>query len=433
MIYGHLDNIRTANYQARALSYDRSVQMRLEGEVSERRGPLWPLAVVALSGGLVAFLALQTAATAATFVGIAALITALSLFALTRNVPPPRTGKRRIAADARGLSVDGELVVPHQSIRRAFVKDESDGSALVTVEAKGLGSARVIRVHSARIAQALADTLEQEPRDLAQFDALPPWAHRMRWLAIILTTSPWILFNLLRHLPALTLFLVAPLYALIALPLIVPQKITIGEDGVLLRWAGRRRFVSFGILRGARATPLGVILDLAGRDEGRTIEIRLSHRAEAETLRRTAMLERIAQGIEAHRALAPAEDEALLLRGERPLEAWIEEMSILGMGEEGGYRVMAIPRERLWSVLENPKANPSARQGAALALRAKLDEQDRTRLESVSQKSASPHLRVAIDAVTNAADTPKLRVALALLEEQEIIEEQARDGRLSLY
>ena len=79
------------------------------------------------------------------------------------------------------------------------------------------------------------------------------------------------------------------------------------------------------------------------------------------------MLERIDDGLTNHRALAPAEDEALLTRGERDLDAWIQEMNVLGTADAHGYRTIAIPRERLWAVLENPGADPSAMSSQSFA------------------------------------------------------------------
>lgn len=387
--------------------------MRVEAEVSKTRGLAWTLAATGVSAGLLALVASQDSVSATTLVGIAALVTTLSFLALVRGAQARGT-KRRVGADSRGLSVDGELVIPRHALVRARVKDEPDGHAVI-VDARGLVPSHVVRVGSARIAQALADTLEQAPRDVAMFDALPPWAHRMRWLTIVLTTSPWILVNVLRHLPGFTTLIVIGLYGLVGLPMILPQKVAIGEDGLLLRWAGRRRFVPFGALRAARATPLGVELELT---DDRTVEIRLTHRADAETARRTAMLGRLEEGINTHRALAPAEDEALLARGERAVEAWIRDVSALGAADAFGYRAIAIPRERLWAVLENPSADPSARQGAAIALRDRLDEEERERLMAVAQKSASPRLRIAIDAVSTTPDAPELRIAIEEAEEQ---------------
>lgn len=403
--------------------------MRIDAEVTEGRGLARPLAAGVLSAGLLVFLARQDTVTPATFVAVAAILTALSFVALSRAAPHVRgvgrTRRRRVGADSRGLSVDGELVLPRQTILRTRVKDEPHGGHSVIVEARGLAPSRIVHVGSSRIAQALADTLEQTPKDVVVFDALPPWAHRIRWLTIILTTSPWVLFNLLRHMPGWSILVVLGLYGLIALPVVLPQKIAIGEDGILLRWAGQRRFVPFGALRGARSTPLGVELDLEG---DRVIEVRLTHRDDAEASRRASMLAKIEDGLAHHRALAPAEDEALLTRGERDLDAWIEEMGFLGTEAAHGYRAITIPRERLWAVLENPVADPSAREGAALALRARLDDDERDRLLAIGQKSASPRLRLALDAVAQPSDTPHLRVALEDAE-QALVEVPANRAR----
>jgi len=392
--------------------------MRVDAEVTQGRSLGWPLAAAGLSGALLLFVGIQAAVTTTTYVVVAFLLTALSFLALARGAPSRRRGRRRVGADARGLSVDGELVLPRQTILRTRVRDEPRGYSVI-VEPRGLAPTQTVHVESARIAQALADTLEQTPHEVVEFDALPPWAHRMRWLTIILTTSPWILFNLLRHMPGWTALAVIGLYGFIALPMVLPQKIAIGDDGILLRWAGRRRFVPFGLLRDARPTALGVELEL---DDDREIEIRLTHRSDAEAARRSTILERIEAGLEHHRALEPAEDEALLTRGERDLEAWLQEMSMLGTADAYGYRTIAIPRERLWAVLENPGADPSARQGAALALRARLDDDERERLVSIGQKTASPRLRVAIDAVARAPDSARLRVALEESEDEDAYE-----------
>ncbi|HVJ94457.1 MAG TPA: hypothetical protein VM580_31940, partial [Labilithrix sp.] len=158
-------------------------------------------------------------------------------------------------------------------------------------------------------------------------------------------------------------------------------------------------------------------------EDGRVIEIRLGHRADADIPRRTAMFGRIAEGLAKHRALAPSEDEAFLLRGPRSLDGWLDELHLLGKPGSLGYRAIAIPRDRLWAVLENPSAAPSARRGAALALHAGLDDEERERLVSVAQKSASPHLRVALDVIARVPERAELRVALEATEIEHALED----------
>jgi hypothetical protein len=394
--------------------------MRVDAVVTQGRSLAWPASAALVSAALLLVLGLQTPPGTAAFVAVTTLLTALSLAALSRGVPQvTRAGRRRVGADVRGLSIDGELVLPRSTILRARVKDEPSGGHSVIVEARGLAPSQIVHVESARIAQGLVDTLEQPPHEVVVFDALPPWAHRMRWLAMILTTSPWIFVNLLRFTPPWAIGVVLGLYGVLAVPLMVPQKVAIGDDGIFLRWAGRRRFVPFGQLHEARSTPLGVELELEG---ARSLEIRLTHRTNEAGPRRAAMLARIEQGMAYHHAFEPGDDEALLARGGRDIDLWMSEMSQLGTAERS-YRAIALPRERLWAIVENPGADPSARRGAALALRNRLDDDDRDRLLSVAQRSALPSVRVAFDAVARAEDTAPLRIVLEESEADDGLDE----------
>jgi hypothetical protein len=111
------------------------------------------------------------------------------------------------------------------------------------------------------------------------------------------------------------------------------------------------------------------------------------------------------------------EEETFLARGTRTLPDWIRDMRAFGTGEAGAYRTISIPRERLWSVLESPTADPSAREGAALALHASLDGEERSRVLAIAAKSASPRLRVALDAIADAEDEQRVRVGIEHAEE----------------
>lgn len=254
--------------------------------------------------------------------------------------------------------------------------------------------------------RALATIRQSE---VTEFAVLPPWAHRMRWVAVVLTTSPWIVLNVLRFLPAFSVAVIAVLYAMLGLPLLLPQRLLVGEDGVLLRWAGRTRFVPFARIVAVRETPLGIELDLGWEEP--PLEIRVGHRADTQAQKRAQIVARIDAGMAAQRALAHADDEGMLARGERPLEAWIDAAEALGQGD-AGYRVAAIPRDRLWAVLENAAADPSAREAAAIALRVQLADEERERLDLVAQRSASPRLRITLDAVTTGVDAAGLRAVL---------------------
>lgn len=388
--------------------------MRIEADVSTRRGLAWTFAGSGLALALLGYVALTGSdahghVSAITFAAGAVVVVALSFLALTRGWRQRRPVRRRVSADSRGLSLDGALVVPRHALLDARVREASDGTPTVRVTTKGFVPQQTIHVPSERIAQALVEELERAPIAIAEFQALPPWAHRMRWVAVGLTTSPWIILNLLRFMPPMTIAVVVGLYALLGLPTLLPRRVLIGEDGVLLRWAGQKRFVPFAGVLAAREAPLGIELDLA---DGETLEIRLGHRPDAQSRQRQEMLARIDDGMRAQRAIQPADDEALLARGRRPLDAWIAESDALGRDATAGYRTVAMPRERLWAVLENPGAEASAREGAAIALRAQLADDERERLARVVQRSASPRLRVTLEAVAAGTDAVELRGAL---------------------
>jgi hypothetical protein len=388
--------------------------MRAVGVVYRGASPLWPAGLVIASAAVVVVATTTQTITTLAIMAAAATLTTLSFVALARGALGHRRARQAITADARGLSVGTKLVLPLHAIARARVRDDSDGVHTVVVTGRRFRGPWFIRVESPRIAQALADALGAESQELARFDALPPWAHGMRWLAVALTTCPWIIFNILRHVPPAVVVGVLSLYGVIALPMILRQRVTVGHDGVFLEWAGRTRFLAYGAVRDVRPTPLGVLIELV---TGGTLEIRLTQRSGAEGPRAHRLLARIRRAMAAHRRLPRAEDESLLAQGPREHDAWHREVSALGE-DAGAYRKLSLPRERLWAVVESSAADLSAREGAAIALHAKLDDHERERLAAVARRTASPRLRLVIDAVARAPEiTPDEREAPTVASE----------------
>jgi hypothetical protein len=82
---------------------------------------------------------------------------------------------------------------------------------------------------------------------------------------------------------------------------------------------------------------------------------------------------------------------------------------------------------RLWEVLEDPRASETARAGAVVALGSAVDEETRERLRAVSDATASPKLRVVIAAASNAEDDARLEAALA--ECDDAMDPRAAKGR----
>lgn len=112
----------------------------------------------------------------------------------------------------------------------------------------------------------------------------------------------------------------------------------------------------------------------------------------------------------------PAPDttaEVELSRGERTIPQWLEALKSAAPVDANAYRGSDGTKETLWRVLEDGEAPREARAGAALALRAHLDEDGKTRMRLVGDACESPKLRVAIEtALDEAAEEPRLLHAL---------------------
>jgi hypothetical protein len=74
------------------------------------------------------------------------------------------------------------------------------------------------------------------------------------------------------------------------------------------------------------------------------------------------------------------------------------------VGVEGSYRRAVVSDETLWRVVDDASLDARMRAGAAVALRKVLDEAGRARLRVVAESTASPRLRVALRAASNAEE-----------------------------
>ena len=402
---------------------------RFEGQARlVRRGPREVAKLVAFAVLLVAGIGLG-----APKLFLPAIFGVLSVGTLVwagRNHRRPGAAIHGVRADAAGLSIDGAAPMDRAAITSSAVTKTQDGYA-VHVHARGLApSYSIVFEHEAQADELLRALRLDERSNISRFRALPPWARHLRWLAVVLTSSPWILLNFARFLPLWAWGLIALSYAVIGAPLVLPQRVEVGRDGILIRWMRRRRFIPFTQIEDVKATPLGNELELRG---GHVHEIRLSQKADGARAERTRLYERIREGLgeETDDAGDTGLEESMLAQGSRDLATWLRDMQQLGAGGAVGYRVVTVPHDRLWAIVENLAADPSAREGAAIALHASLDDDDRMRIADLAQGTASPRLRVAFDGVSRATDETRLRIALdaAELEEAEPPSENVRAAR----
>jgi hypothetical protein len=175
--------------------------------------------------------------------------------------------------------------------------------------------------------------------------------------------------------------------------------ITCGEEGIHVKRLFGARLVKYFDVESINST-FGSIVSI------QTGELRLSFELPS-TEDALGLVEDVRQ-----RAAMPAPDgeanvAALLARGERSMPEWLEAVRKQASPRTEGYRSLHLAEDRLWAVLEDPSADPTARVAAAVALRA----QSQARVPELEQRvrvaastTAFPEIRIALEEVADAPD-----------------------------
>jgi hypothetical protein len=161
------------------------------------------------------------------------------------------------------------------------------------------------------------------------------------------------------------------------------SRVAIGLDGVLVTGSSRTRFLAYRELDDARVT--GGDLELV---RGGEVTLRLQLHGEDAT-RRDAILERL------RAAIARMKDERGHAATDFVASASPEALTRVAHGA-GDYRVAALSREQLWTLVEGPAIDGAARRTAARALAASGDVEERTRLRVAAEHCAEPQVRIAL-------------------------------------
>jgi hypothetical protein len=132
------------------------------------------------------------------------------------------------------------------------------------------------------------------------------------------------------------------------------------------------------------------------------------------------------EAMDTHRRGDAAGEASLLRRRGLEVSAWIRELRHLGTGASAAHRSAPVLPERLWRVVEDPSADPSARAGAAVAVALEADDEGRARLRAAARATAAPKLRVAIEAAAGGRED-ELAQALEAIEDDE--DEAVRGAR----
>jgi hypothetical protein len=336
------------------------------------------------------------------------------LYAWARD--PVRTREVvHVGADVRGLFVDGDLVLPASQIADGWTQARARTAPLVHLRGRGARHLRFL-VRDMAHARLLLRALEiNATEDSAGYWALArplgeprAFAHVGALLGLALAyglvgpSSP----------AALVLGLVATTALLAAVA--VPTKVVVGTDGVFLRWLGTARFVPWSLVTAVEPFEGGVVLALA-RQDGLTLRMPADdercHRArDALVTRMEAALRAFGPG-----AAHPPGRSPLSLAGvpRRPTRAWVREVRALARPVHD-YRTASVPAERLWRLVEDPRADWASRTGAAVALACVVDPAGEARLRAAAAVCAEPNLRMALVTAVDEATASDEDLASAL-------------------
>jgi len=188
----------------------------------------------------------------------------------------------------------------------------------------------------------------------------------------------------------------------------LPTRATVGSDGLLLQWLFLRRFVPFSIVEHVALTPVkSKTKDGTEYSKGERLDIETSSGPSLEIETGRHPRELFDALVAARRARVLREQgafDARALRAEGAGEQeWLARLRALA-GRVQGFRVDAPTRDELLALVDDPTADEEARAGAAVVLGARSNEMAVERLRIAREETASPRLRVVIDAAMEADD-----------------------------
>jgi hypothetical protein len=342
----------------------------------------------------------------------------------------PRRTLANVETTEQGVLVDGRLRVLRSAIVDGFFQPRWEGDLRSSVRLVG----RYRRV----IFECEVDHEEQALSLLQALD-LSPEKRRAEFNAesLLLSSPALFAFVLLLGVGSIAAFFALFLFGLPlvqAHPLLpaffltlvnvlwlamVPSTIAVGTDGVLTRWLWQRRFIPMDDIVGAAAQGPGQIS--LRRASGKDTVLDISGQSKAGSAGRLAQQKRdavLARITEAHRTFEaknqPTNTTALLRKGARETKEWLA--ALRRLEQVGNYRDSVLREDALWQVFENPSAPDDARAGALLLLRKTLDGDGKSRVRVASDAAVSPKLRIALDAISEEADSAYEEALSSLVE-----------------
>jgi hypothetical protein len=351
-------------------------------------------------------------------------LTAASLYYAWHRNPWPRRVTTNLRIEGDQLVIAGERI-ERDDIAAGFVTRDDQGRPRLRIERKGPSPNQELELDDEadgrRILAALgldaAQTITSF-RGMALTQATILRSFGLMALAMALGVAVGSLAGMLGNPAAASIAGAITMGTLAAFGSLMPTRIEVGTDGVLIRWLTYRRFIPHAEITGGwvQETGLGrgrrvqVMLQLEGGEKVRLPITSQRYRRERADL----LVQRIAEARQVGSHTEGADTRVLERRG-REVDEWVR--ALRELTRLATHRAKAVAPGDLWQVVESPSQDPLARAAAAIALEPELDASNRQRLRVAAQATASPKLRIALDAVADQAEDEALTEALSALDE----------------
>lgn len=327
------------------------------------------------------------------------------------------TREGAVTSDANGVSIDGVRVLKRTSLRHGHIVKDGERLFLRLHRRAPFAAPYEFEVESENEARKLlADLRLDAQTSVSEFELrwrterwAKTWGRAQKVLLVFGFVPALFALPMFGDKIGLAVWASYSLFASLGLTSGV-TRVSVGADGLRLkRTLTRERFLSFAEVSDAKVDGKDLHLTLT---DGTKMALHLDE--EGPTLG-----ERIREALTHYRA-RNANAATVVARGDRSTAEWIKDAKTI-RERDVSYRQAAVPDEQLWSIVEDASASPTERAGAALALRAELDGDGRTRLRIAAGACAEKKLRVALETMTKDADDSDLEEVLEPLEDRRVM------------
>jgi hypothetical protein len=327
-------------------------------------------------------------------------------FVIARN-PFPRPRQTFAVADDRGLAIEGLPFMERSRILQAYVQPGPTGSVLQIMIA-GRGTLVLVSrpEHAAAIVRSLGVDASRKTATIAARSPVSAWVAWPGGFALVVAVFVGAI-NFLRDAyggPACIAALAV--WAVLLLLWSWPARVTIGADGVEVRWLGRRRYYAFSEMMAPKIEGRAVHLDFP-RKRSVTLVAKKSYDAESrQGADDQALAMRLLEAYSCSTSAGDRDPSLQLARGGRTVRDWLSHLDAIGARRHEGYRSASLTDEQLEGIVLDPGASPTRRAGAAAVL-------------ARSRRPGAPDVRAEIARAADACAHPRLRVALDSLAKSE--------------